>query len=51
MAEFTYNNTKNANINYTSFKFNYKYHSCIFQKKNLDPYSKSKIIEKLSSEL
>ena len=51
MAEFAYNNTKNASTGYTLFEFNYRYHLCVFYKEDLDPRSKSKTIEKLSSEL
>ena len=36
MARFTYNNTKNASIDYTLFKFNGKYHLYISYKKDLN---------------
>ena len=51
MAEFAYNNTKNASIGYIPFELNYKYHLCVFYEENLDLRSKSRIAEKLSSEL
>ena len=49
MIEFTYNNAKNASTGHTLFKLNYGYHSRVFYKKDLDPCSKSKTIEELSS--
>ena len=49
MAEFAYNNAKNASIGYTPFKLNYGYHFHIFYKKNLNLYSNSRIAEELSS--
>ena len=51
MAEFAYNNTKNARTSHTSFKLNCGYHPCISYKKDLDPRSKSKIAKELSSKL
>lgn len=33
MAEFAYNNAKNASIGHTLFELNYGYHSYIFLKK------------------
>ena len=51
MAEFVYNNTKNASISYTSFKLNCGYHSCVSYKEDLDPRSKSKAADKLADEL
>ena len=47
MAEFAYNNIKNASINHISLKLNYKYYPYIFYKKNFDLYLKSKIVKKL----
>lgn len=46
IAEFVYNNAKNANTSHTLFGFNYGYYFCIFYKKNLDLYSKLKIAKK-----
>ena len=51
MAEFTYNNTKNASTGHTLFEFNYGYYLCISYKKNLDTRSKSKTAEELSFKL
>ena len=51
MAEFAYNNAKNANTNHTPFKLNCGYHPWVSYKEDLDPRSKSKIAEELSSEL
>ena len=51
MAEFAYNNAKNASIGHTSFELNCGYHSQVFYKEDLDPRSKSKTAEKLSFEL
>ena len=42
MAEFAYNNAKNASTGYTLFKLNYGYHPWVFYKKNFDPCSQSK---------
>ena len=47
MAEFAYNNAKNASTGYTFFKFNCGYHLCVSYEKNFDSYSKSKTIEEL----
>ena len=51
MVEFAYNNAKNASTSYTPFKLNCGYHPCVSYKEDLDPRSKSKTVEKLSSEL
>ena len=51
MGEFAYNNAKKASTNHTSFELNSKYHSYIFYEKDLNPCSKLKIAEKLSSKL
>ena len=51
MAEFAYNNIKNANTGHTPFKLNCGYYPWVFYKKDLDPHSKSKTAEKLSSKL
>ena len=51
MAEFAYNNAKNASIDYTSFELNCGYHPRVFYKKNLDLRSQSRNAEELSSEL
>ena len=51
MAEFAYNNAKNASTSFTHFEFNYGYHPRVSYKEDLDPCSKSKTAEELSSEL
>ena len=51
MANFAYNNAKNVNISYISFKLNSKYYSYIFYKDNLGSYSKSKTTEEPSFKL
>ena len=50
MAEFAYNNPKNASTGFTSFELNYGYHPRVSYKENLDPCSKSRTAEELSSE-
>ena len=51
IAEFTYNIAKNASISHTPFELNCGYHPRVSYKKDLDPHSKSKTAEELSSEL
>ena len=51
IAEFTYNNTKNASISHTPFKLNCGYHSRILYKNDVDPHSQSKSTDQLSAEL
>ena len=51
MAEFAYNNANNANTGYTPFERNCGYHPCVSYEKNLDPRSKSRTLEELSSKL
>ena len=51
MAEFAYNDAKNASTGHTLFELNCGYHPRVSYEKDLDPRSKSKIAEKLSSEL
>ena len=51
MAEFAYNNAKNASTGHTLFELNCGYHSRIFFKEDTDPRSKSKSADKLSAEL
>ena len=51
VAGFIYNNAKNANSGYISFKLNYRYYFCIFYEQDFDPHLKSKTIERFSSEL
>ena len=51
MAEFAYNNAKNASTGYTPFELNCGYHPRVSYKEDLDPRSKSRTAEELSSEL
>ena len=51
MAEFAYNNAKNASTGHTSFELNCGYHPRVSYKEDLDLRSKSKTAEELSSEL
>ena len=51
MAEFVYNNAKNASTGHMSFKFNCGYYSYVFFKENTNSYSRSKIANKLSEKL
>ena len=51
MAEFAYINTKNANTGFTLFELNCGYHPRVSYEEDLDPRSKSRTAEKLSSEL
>ena len=51
MAEFAYNNAKNARTGYIPFKLNCGYYPCVFYEKDLDPHSKSRTAKKLSSKL
>ena len=50
MAEFAYNNTKNASIGYTLFELNYGYYLRMSNEEEIDPSSKSKLANKLSVE-
>ena len=51
MVKFAYNNAKNASTGYTPFELNCGYHPRVSYKEDLDPRSKSRIAEELSSEL
>lgn len=51
MAEFTYHNPINANIGYTTFELNYLYYPYVFFRKDINPHSQSKIIDKWSAKL
>ena len=51
IAEFAYNNAKNASTGHILFELNCRYHPCVSYKKDLDPRSKSKIAEELSFKL
>ena len=50
IAEFAYNNAKNASTGYTPFELNCGYHLRLCYKEDFDLHSKSKIVEKLSFE-
>ena len=51
MAEFVYNNTKNASSGHTPFELNCGYHPWMSYKENVDSRSKSKSADELSIEL
>ena len=51
MAEFAYNNTKNASTGHTSFELNCGYHPRMSYEGDVDPRSQSKSAEELSAEL
>ena len=51
IAEFAYNNAKNASTGYTSFELNCGYHPRVSYKKNVDPRSKSKSADDLANDL
>ena len=51
MAEFTYNNAKNASTGHMPFELNCGYHPRVFFKKDTDPCSRSKTADELSAEL
>ena len=51
MAEFAYNNAKNASTGYTPFKLNCGYHLCVSFEENTNPYFQSKTAKELSNEL
>lgn len=51
LTEFAYNNAKNANTRYTSFKPNCDYHPCISFEDKVDFHLKSCSVDKLAKEL
>ena len=51
MAEFVYDNAKNTSTGYTLFVLNCGYHLQMSYVEEVDPYSKSKLADKLSAEL
>ena len=51
MAEFAYNNAKNASSGHTRFELNCGYHSRMLYKEDVNPRSKSKSVNELSAEL
>ena len=51
MAEFAYNNTKNASTGHRPFELNCGYHFWMLYKEDVDPHSQSKLADKLLAEL
>ena len=51
MAEFAYNNAKNASAGFTPFELNCGYHPWVSYEQNLNLRSKSRTVEELSSKL
>ena len=51
MAEFAYNNARNANTSYTPFELNCGYHPWVLYKEDVDPCSQFKLADELSTEL
>ena len=51
MAEFAYNNAKNASTGHTFFKLNCGYHPCVSYEEDINYRSRSKSANKLSTEL
>ena len=51
MAEFAYNNAKNANTGHRPFNLNCSYHPQILYKEEVDPRSQFKSVDKVSAKL
>ncbi len=51
IAEFAYNNAKNASTGYTPFELKYGYHLQAFYKEDVNPCSQSKSADKLATKL
>ena len=51
MTEFAYNNTKDTSNNHTSFKLKCGYYLQISHEEKVNPYSQSKLVDKLLAEL
>ncbi len=51
MAEFAYNNTKNASTGHMPFELNCGYHPQASYKEDVDPRSQSKSANELATEL
>ena len=51
IAEFAYNNAKNASTGHMPFKLNCGYHPCVSFEKNTNPCSRSKTADELLAEL
>ena len=51
MAQFTYNNAKNASTRHTPFELNYCYHPWMSYKEKVNPRFQFKSVDKLLAEL
>ena len=51
MAEFAYNNAKNASTGHTPLELNYGFHPQVFFEDDIDPRSRSRSANKLAKEL
>ncbi len=51
IAEFAYNNAKNVSTGHILFELNSGYHSRVFFEEDIDPYLRSRSINKLAEEL
>ena len=51
MAAFAYNNAKNASTGYILFKFNCRFYTQVLFKEDVNPYSKSYLVNKLVDKL
>ena len=51
MAEFAYNNAKNASTGHTPFELNYGFHLWVFFKDDVDLHSRSRSANKLANKL
>ncbi len=51
MAEFAYNNAKNASTSHIFFELNCSYHPRVFFEEDVDPHSRSRSANKLAEEL
>ncbi len=51
MAEFAYNNAKNASTGHIAFELNCGYHPRVFFEENINPRSRSRSANKLAEEL
>ncbi len=51
MAEFAYNNAKNASTGHTPFEFNYSYHPRVSFEDDVYPHSRSRSANELAKEL
>ena len=51
MAEFAYNNIKNASTGHTPFKLNCGYYPKVFFEEDVDPRSRSRSTNKLAKKL